>query len=234
MQPTYLPWIGYFKLMSIVDIFVFLDDIQFDKRSWQQRNKISSKMLDFYLLTMPVVSKGLFNQKLNEVKIVDSENSIKKHLDIIYHEYSKSPFFVQNFEEIEYIYQQNDSDLCKLNIKFIEYFKKKLNINTKTILSSQLEINSKKETKLFEICKVINTSTYISPIGSLNYLRNTDIFCKNQINVKMFNYEPKIYKNFRNKNCSHLSFLDVLFNFGNSSKKVMNEGKLLLKPLTEF
>ena len=40
MQPTFLPWCGYFDLMDEVDVFVFLDDVQFDYRSWQHRNKI--------------------------------------------------------------------------------------------------------------------------------------------------------------------------------------------------
>ena len=43
MQPTFLPWIGYFSLIDKVDEFIFLDNVQFDKRSWQQRNKIKTK-----------------------------------------------------------------------------------------------------------------------------------------------------------------------------------------------
>ena len=39
-QPTYLPWQGYFALIDYVDEFIFLENIQFNKRSWQQRNKI--------------------------------------------------------------------------------------------------------------------------------------------------------------------------------------------------
>ena len=57
MQPTYLPWIGYFALMDQVNIFVFLDSVQFDKRSFQQRNRIRTEQGELYL-TVPVYSKG--------------------------------------------------------------------------------------------------------------------------------------------------------------------------------
>ena len=62
-QPTFLPWCGFFSLISNVDQFVFLDQVQFDKRSWQQRNYISVKG-EKKLLTIPVKSKGKFNQFL--------------------------------------------------------------------------------------------------------------------------------------------------------------------------
>jgi len=42
MQPTYLPWMGYFGMIDIADMFVFYDDVQFEKQSWQQRNKIKT------------------------------------------------------------------------------------------------------------------------------------------------------------------------------------------------
>ena len=109
-----------------------------------------------------------------------------------------------------------------------------MGINSQTFLSSELKIKSSKEIKLFEICKKLKGTSYVSPVGSLNYLINTEIFKKNKIGVKIFDYEPKIYRNFRDKNCSYLSTIDVLFNFGKSSNKIMNEGKLLLKPLEEF
>ena len=72
MQPTYLPWVGYFNLINKSEYFVFLDDVQFDKRSWQQRNKIIINSNQRYL-TVPVLSKNKYLQKLSEVKIDNSE-----------------------------------------------------------------------------------------------------------------------------------------------------------------
>ena len=40
MQPHYFPWSGYFNLMSKVETYVFLDNVQFSKNSWQSRNQL--------------------------------------------------------------------------------------------------------------------------------------------------------------------------------------------------
>ena len=57
-QPTYLPWVGYFALIDSCKKFVFLDDVQFDRRSWQQRNRILINQKINYL-TLPIKKKGL-------------------------------------------------------------------------------------------------------------------------------------------------------------------------------
>ena len=78
-QPTFLPWQGYLALINYVDEFIILDDVQFDKRSWQQRNKIKQNNKELFL-TIPVKSKGRYEQKINEVAINNQTNFIEKHL----------------------------------------------------------------------------------------------------------------------------------------------------------
>ena len=68
MQPTYLSWLGYFNLVDRSDVFVFLDSVQFDKRSWQQRNRIKTSTGEL-MLTVPVLTKGRFDQNICDVKI---------------------------------------------------------------------------------------------------------------------------------------------------------------------
>ena len=81
-QPTYLPWQGYFALIDYVDEFIFLENIQFNKRSWQQRNKIINNGKEIFL-TVPVKSKGRFNQNIIDVEL-DNFNKFKTKTDIIY------------------------------------------------------------------------------------------------------------------------------------------------------
>ena len=82
MQPTFIPWPGYFGLINFVDEFMFLDNVQFDKRSWQQRNFIIFNNKK-NLLTVPVLTKNKFNQNINEVVIEKSSKYINKHLQIM-------------------------------------------------------------------------------------------------------------------------------------------------------
>ena len=89
MQPTYLPWLGYFDLIDRSDIFVFLNSVQFDKRSWQQRNRIKTPNGEL-MLTVPVLTKGKFKQKIYDVEIDKSKNFAKKHFNSISSNYKKS------------------------------------------------------------------------------------------------------------------------------------------------
>ena len=101
-QPTFFPWQGYLALINFVDEFIFLDDVQFDKRSWQQRNKIKQINKEL-LLTIPVISKGKRDQKINEVKINNNTNFIEKHLKSISLSYKKCKYFSDYYSKIENI-----------------------------------------------------------------------------------------------------------------------------------
>ena len=106
MQPSFIPWLGYFALIKSVDKFVFLDDVQFDKRSWQQRNYIFNNNSPF-LLTVPVFSKGKMSQKINETVIDESSKYKNKHLKSIVQAYSKAPFKKQVEELLRSSYDRN-------------------------------------------------------------------------------------------------------------------------------
>ena len=94
MQPTYLPWMGYFAMIDQVDIFIIFDSVQFSKRSWQQRNQINTANGPAWL-TVPVLSKGKRGQLINEVKIDTTSNFHKSHILLIENNYSRAPYFLE-------------------------------------------------------------------------------------------------------------------------------------------
>ena len=89
MQPTYFPWIGYFAMIEKVDQFIFLDTVQFDHRSWQQRNRIKTSQGPLWL-TISVMQKGMLEQKIKDVVCMDLKKDLKKHLLSIEHAYRKT------------------------------------------------------------------------------------------------------------------------------------------------
>ena len=120
-QPGYLPYIGFFKKIESSDIFVFLDDVQYEKNSFDNRNKI--RTLEGHMwLTVPVYYK--FGQFLNEIKIVNNEEWSRKHRKTIKLNYQKATFFTEYWNDIESILSQKWEFLLDLNIKLIEYFLK--------------------------------------------------------------------------------------------------------------
>ena len=229
-QPTFLPWCGFFSLISNVDQFVFLDQVQFDKRSWQQRNYISVKG-EKKLLTIPVKSKGKFNQFLEAVEI-DYENfNYVKLMKTLEHSYSKSPNFLNLANGIEDILKIKHKFLCDLNIDLIKYFCSILEIKTKLIRQSEINIPHKgKEKTLSQIAIKNNATTYISTIGAKAYLKNKTLIDTN-IKIYFFEYTNKRYNQINNNSefIPNLSIVDLIFNEGINSRSILKENFKLIQ-----
>ena len=129
MQPTYIPWIGYFALMESVDVFIILDSVQFSKRSWQQRNQIKTESGAKWL-TVPVISKGKKDQLISDVKIDYSNKFPESHINMIKQNYIKSKFFSNYSEELFNILRKKHKNLSSLSIDFILLIRDLLNIKT--------------------------------------------------------------------------------------------------------
>ena len=129
-QPTYLPWYGYFALIDYVDEFVFLNDVQFDKRSWQSRNYIKTSN-DKLLLSANVKTKGKFNQNINEVQLINYDIFSNNHLRSIKLNYKKSKYFDLYFNEIKKIFEKKFDKLQDLNVEIINKINELLGIKKK-------------------------------------------------------------------------------------------------------
>ncbi len=222
MQPTYLPWHGYFGLMTKVDYFVVLDHVQFNKRSWQQRNRIKTQSGIIYL-TVPVLSKGKSDQLINNVLINKDLNFVKKHLNSIKHNYCKSDYFNYFFSKISKILNLNHSYLYDLNLDLIKFFKHELQIPAKLIFSSDLKVEGSKEKLLVDICKKIGADTYLSPPGSRDYLNDGNSFKKENISLKYFQYNKvEYFQQFKDFE-ENLSIIDLMFNCGENSFDVIRK-----------
>ena len=119
MQPTYLPWSGYFGLISHVDLFIVLDTVQFAKRSWQQRNYIKTKQ-GAQLLTVPVFSKGKRDQLIKDTLIDTSRRFQQSHLKAIELAYTPTPFYDEFLEVLLPLLSSDINYLSDLNYSIIK------------------------------------------------------------------------------------------------------------------
>ncbi len=228
MQPTYLPWIGYFALMDSIDIFVYLDSVQFDKRSWQQRNKIKTAN-GAQRLTVPVFTKSLSSQLISRVRIDYSQHFPEKHLKSIELAYKKAMYYDTLFDELFAIINRRYDKLCDLNIALIDLLKIKLGITTKCIKSSSLKTKYKKDELLADICETLSADTYISPIGSRDYMKKSKAFLSRNIKVLYNNYVHPRYSQIHGNFIEYLSCIDLLFNEGPKSLKIIRSGINLIE-----
>ena len=224
-QPTYLPWLGYFDLIDQVDGFVILDSVQFEKQSWQQRNRIKTPT-GLHWLTVPVVFRGRFGQLINQVEIRDGE-FWRSHLRAIELNYRRAPFFENYFHELsQRLNSTPGSRLADLNIRLLEWFISILEIRTPLFLSSQLNQSGKRSELLANICSHFGATQYVSPIGSAAYLlREIDLLERRAIEVFFHNYEHPHYRQLFPPFIPYASILDLIFNEGDRSPEIVRSGR---------
>lgn len=220
-QPGFIPYIGFFKKIQSSDTFVYLDDAQYAIRAWDNRNKIRSNDSDCWI-SVPVLHP--FKKKLNEVKISYSKNWIENHKNLIITNYENCPYFKSYWSEIESILNKKFEKLVDLNIELIENFNKNLQIQTKTVKSSELKIKTTETQRLFDICKILNATTYRSGSFGKEYL-DESIFANGKILLIYENFQHPIYNQSKKQFIPNLSIIDLLFNEGENSIKILNECK---------
>lgn len=214
MQPTYLPWVGYFDLINRSDIFVFFDDVQFVKRSWQQRNRIILNGQE-KMLSIPVLSKGKFKQNINETMADDSQNWKNSHLSTIKLAYSKHPYGKEVIALIERCYNESSSNLSDINTTFIIEISREIGLDTKFLLSSNLKSLGRKSDYLLSICKELESSTYLSAAGSKEYIEEEGLFASSDVNVVYQDFVIKEYPQLKNKEfVPYMSVIDLIANVG--------------------
>lgn len=213
MQPTYLPWLGYFNLIASVDAFVFFDDVQFSKGSWHNRNRVLTPG-GVRWITVPV--KQHYQQEIHNVQIVNPSNWKNKQLNLLTGSYSQSRYFDDIQFLLKTISEFKGSSLCELNIALICEFAKKLDLKCKFYRASSLDVFGDRTQRLVDICKTLNCDVYISPAGAREYLLADGDFELSGIDLRFQNYVPHSHAQIWNNDLfiSHLSMVDAIANVG--------------------
>lgn len=223
MQPTYLPWVGYFGMIDRADVFVFLDTVQFARRSWQQRNRIKTANGP-QMLTVPVHKKGARDQKIAEVQIDGESHFAEKHIRAIEHALSKAPFFKDHAPALSAILQGGHPKLADLNIELITWLATALGVSSRFLRSSEIEAGGAKADLLANICEALGGEVYISAPGSSDYIESSDAFDSHGIKVAYHHYEHPVYPQLYGAFEPYMSAIDLLFNLGPQSLERIRSG----------
>ena len=224
-QPYYLPYPGHFHKISMCDIFIFMDNTQYDKR-FTNRNRIinpNGKKWDW--VSIPINKDDKFS--LN--KFVRINNNIlwgNEHWKKISHAYNNSEFFHLYSDFFKESYQKKWDYLFEIDLSFLKKILEWLNIKVEIIKESELNIKGESTERLINLCKSIGADTYISGIGGNNYINKKD-FQKNKIELIFQKYKPVSYKQrFTQEFIPDLSIIDMLSNLGPESSKYVLERHL--------
>jgi hypothetical protein len=219
-QPQFLPWLGYFEKMARADVFVLLDDVQFKKNEWQNRNRIRTSQ-GCQWLTVPVLHN--FGQSISEIKTNNKEDWQKSHLKALELNYCKAPYFNQYFGYFEKIYNEKWEKLVDINIRFILQLVELLGIQTKIVQSSSYNCSNERTQRLIDLCKHFHAKTYLAGEGGQHYLDPTQ-FEQDNIQVTFQKYEHPTYPQMwmhKGDFISHLSIADLLFNCGPNALSIL-------------
>jgi len=222
-QPEHLPWLGFIHKVMNADEFVLLDNVQYKKRYFQNRNKIRTQK-GWVWLGVPI-KKFTSTQKINEIKIDNSTPWQTKNLRIIKNNYAKTKYFKDYFSDLKWVYQTKYEYLSDLNIALIKHLLKTLKINTPLYVSSEiLEDIGQGGTKVnLNLCKKLKATVYLSGAFGKDYL-DLSKFEKENIKVKFQDFKHPIYKQLYEPFIPNMSIIDLLFNYGKDSLNILNRG----------
>jgi hypothetical protein len=223
-QPSYLPWCGFFDLVDQVDQFVLLDDAQFVKQSWHQRNRIKSSS-GLQWLTVPVVFRGRLGQAISEVMIREPQ-FWEKHTRAVAVNYGRARYFERYYPTLNQILQScSRGKLLDLNLALIQWLAQELGVTTPMIRSSTLSVEGKRSERLVSVCKLLGAGDYVSPRSATYLLDDERLFEENGLKVWFQNYTPPEYEQRFPPFASCASALDLLFNQGPESGAIIRSGR---------
>ena len=212
MQPTYLPYLGYFHLIAQADVFVFLDDVQFARRSWQQRNRIFGAGGEL-MLSVPV-QKTDRDTDLSMIDTAETERWREKHLNAVRHAYAKRPYFGEGMAFLEQHLQMPTTRLATLNAAIIRDASRHLGLTTEFITATTLSAPGDRSDHLLAICRAVGATDYLSPTGSQDFMTQDGVFAAAEFPVRFQGFVEICYAQGHEPFAPYMAFVDAVMNLG--------------------
>ncbi len=211
-QPNFMPWLGYFYKIFKSDVFIFLDDVQIQKKGASYTNRVSISMNGkSTYLTVPIKRNSM--QLINEVEF---QNNLwkKKVITTLQSAYGKAKFFKQNRDFIFSLIEYDTDNLAEFNMNFILEVCKKLDITSKIYKSSEFNVTTTSTQRLIDLIKKVDGNVYLSGSGGDNY-QDHELYKKSNIaliynKMPVFEYQQLKTEQF----IPGLSIVDAIFNIG--------------------
>ena len=223
-QPNYIPWRGYFHQISKADVFVFYDDVQYDKHGWRNRNRIKTANGPVWL-TIPVLKKGVVKNHIpiKEIFIDWSQDWAHKHWKTIEQAYGKTPFFEVYSSTLKEFYACRFDKLADLTIQLTILIAEVLGISgTKFVRSSSLEPTGTKTNRLLDVLKQLGATHYISGPAAKSYLEEAKLADAGIVTEYMI-YDYPVYSQLYPPYDAQVSILDLIFMTGPDALKFIWE-----------
>lgn len=208
MQPYFLPYVGYFHLISAVDRFVVYDNIKYTKKGWINRNRMLLNGTDA-VFTLPLRNApDSFDVRERELA---ADFAPDKLLNQIRSAYRRAPRFDATFPLVERIVRHPDRNLFGFLRHSIEQVCGHLGIATPIVVSSTVAIDHglQAQDKVLALCQALGATTYVNTIGGVE-LYSRQAFGDRGIELRFIRSLPFEYQQFGGPFVPWLSILDVM------------------------
>ena len=217
-QLHYVPWLRYFEKIAHSDVFIVLDNIQFNKNGWQNRNKIKS-VTSVLTLTVPIFET--FAQNLDEVRIRCDLPWRRKHWESVRQSYVKAPFFLHYAGFLEHTWSQDWQMLNGLNRHMLPFFLGALGITTSIVYASDLDVPGAATERLVNLIKSVGGDTYYSGAYATEVYLDARMLQDAGIGLELQHWRAPVYPQLHGEFVPDLSIIDLLMNCGPDSLEVL-------------
>lgn len=223
-QPEYLPWIGFFNKICMGDRYMIVDNVQYRKKYFQNRNRIRTQN-GWNWVQVPVLTKGKFDQPICEVRVDNSLPWRRKNWRSIEYAYGKSPYFSKYADSFKEIYEREWEFLSDLNENLVRLLFRHLEIGIPVCKASELKVEGVKTELILNMCRAVGAVTYVSGKFGRDYL-DLEMLRKAGIAVEFQEFIHPVYPQRFNPFIPEMSVIDLLFNVGPKAKEVVRGGVL--------
>ena len=221
-QPNYFPWIGYFAKIARSDVFVLLDDVEYQSgnaTSVTNRTKVKTSS-GALRLTVPVARGS--GPLVRDVEIDARQKWVRKHLDTLRYAYARAAHRESVLPLVEEVLQEQTPRLAALNASAIAAICRRLELATPIVTSSSLGVSSvDKNGRILEICAKVGATAYLSGTGARRY-NDAARFAEAGIALEYLEFSCTQYPQLHGAFIPNLSILDALFNVGTDTRRLLS------------
>ncbi len=220
LQPSYLPWLGYFAQLYRSDVFVYYDDVQYDKHSWRNRNRVKTAQ-GAQWLTVPVLTHGKNKPLICDVEIDNRTDWRKKHLATIKQSYARAAHYRDHIAAFEELYARPYGRLLELNLAMMTGLCEMLGLRREMRLSSELGCEGGQCGRLIALCRAVGADVFYEGASGKDYIDGAE-FADAGVRLEYQDYKHPTYEQLHGDFVPYLSVIDLLFNCGPRSMEILS------------
>lgn len=220
-QPHYLPWLRYLDKIARSDVFIVLDDVQYEKNGFQNRNKIKTAQGWSYL-TVPVQKPT--QRPIGEIELEPRGDWREKHRRALEQSYRKAEYYPRYWPELEAVYAQEWTRLAELNRAMLELFLRQIGIPTRIAYSSQIPTTGESTERLAELCRAVGGDTYLSGAYAVQAYLDPEVLGAAGIRLAFQEWSAPEYRQLYPGAgfIPDLAIVDLLFNEGPRAREILD------------